>query len=291
MPSYYKPGDELPYKLESWPWCAVCDKAVEKLGFEIDRMRKGIAIAACCHGEMETVLVPVEDIHSESFDCKLRLDGKCFDRKALPAATPPRPFDHTPATIICLADYEKVEPDRVVGFNPTDGTFQIEETWRKKCKSALQPVEQPFEEVVQQQQGFTSRDLTAPPAAIKYETSYDLARPGSQDLSVETTYHWEGDVMVVDDIKEYNTTFRGYFVSPSVEKDLIRQCTVSDDPTLSIKTFSGIEIHVRDWMPNDIAYPIPADLKGEDLKSFEGACYLAAHRHKRKGTNEHSTED
>lgn len=80
MPTTYREGDRLPGNLQSWPWCAVCERPVERVVFSRDPVRKDELIEAHCHGDSESIVISSVEINLDGAS----LGGRVFDRKLLP---------------------------------------------------------------------------------------------------------------------------------------------------------------------------------------------------------------
>lgn len=79
--------------------------------------------------------------------------------------------------------------------------------------------------------------------------------------------------------------YRGYFLSPEVNSALASQLEGPREPVSLLAANCGMELHVREWMANDVMYPIPFKIRSrKEFEEFEFRvrCTVEAERFKNR---------
>lgn len=83
MSTCYFEEEELPLNLQGWPWCAVCNKPVNRLIFSRTAESKEEVIIAICHDDKEIIIIPSKVIYTCNKKDKISLSGRAFEKKLL----------------------------------------------------------------------------------------------------------------------------------------------------------------------------------------------------------------
>lgn len=83
MPATFSENEQLPLGIEGWPWCAICDKPVEKVINYRCPVKQIEYVAARCHGQLQIIEIDPLMLVAAERGTKISISGKAFDIQLL----------------------------------------------------------------------------------------------------------------------------------------------------------------------------------------------------------------